>query len=150
MTKGVARKPSKLTRRNLGFLLAKASQYWNERLHALFSEEGYADVRPSFGAILVPLFEEDGLRLGELANRAKLSKQTMTTMVRLVEKSGYVKTRPDSEDARATRVYLTTRARDFRPCAERALAQLEGEARKALGSERYDAIETGLAHFAKL
>ena len=32
--------------------------------------------------MLVPLFEEDGLRIGELAERSHLAKQTMTTMVR--------------------------------------------------------------------
>src|SRR5712672_2349099 len=68
---------TELTRSNIGFLLAKASQHWNELLYAGFCEEGYPQVRPSFGAILVPLFEEDGLRLGELARRARLSKQTM-------------------------------------------------------------------------
>jgi hypothetical protein len=31
--------------------------------------------------LLMPLFEEDGLRQGELGRRARLSKQTMTTIV---------------------------------------------------------------------
>ena len=149
MTDGGTRKSSKLTRRNLGFLLAKASQRWNERLYAQFCEAGYADVRPSFGAILVPLFEEDGLRLGDLARRAKLSKQTMTTMVRLVEKAGFVTLKPDPQDARATRVYLTGRARKFRPIAESTLAALEQEARKMTSSEAFAAVEGWLAHFTE-
>jgi DNA-binding MarR family transcriptional regulator len=52
-------------------------------------------VRPSYGSILVPLFEEDGLRMGELARRAHLSKQTMTTMVRLLEREGLVHRKRD-------------------------------------------------------
>jgi hypothetical protein len=70
------------TRENLGFLLAKASQRWNELLYQRFAAAGYPDVRPSYGSVLVPLFEEDGLRMGELAARARLSKQTITTIVR--------------------------------------------------------------------
>ena len=70
---------------NLGFLLAKASQRWNEQLAERFAAHGFAEVRPSYGSLLLPLFEEDGLRMGEIAKRARLSKQTMTTLVRLGE-----------------------------------------------------------------
>ena len=77
-----------MDRDDLGFLLAKATQRWNELLQERFRAAGWGEVRPSYGSILVPLFEEDGLRMGELARRARLSKQTMTTMVRLLERDG--------------------------------------------------------------
>jgi DNA-binding MarR family transcriptional regulator len=113
------------TRENLGFLLAKAGQRWNELLYDRFVAAGYPDVRPSYGSILVPLFEEDGLRMGELAARARLSKQTMTTMVRLLERDGLVERRADPSDGRASLVFLSDRARDFRPVAEAALGELD-------------------------
>jgi DNA-binding MarR family transcriptional regulator len=139
---------SRLNRGNLGFLLAKAMQRWNELLYAGFSERGFPQVRPSFGSILIPLFEEDGLRIGELARRSRLSKQTMTTMVRLVEKSGLVKGRADAADARAVRVFLTPEARRFRPTAETVLAELEAAARRACGSRGLTTIRHWLAKFA--
>jgi len=117
-----------LNRNNLGFLLAKALQRWNERLYAGFREHGFPRVRPSYGSILIPLFEEDGLRIGELARRSRLSKQTMTTMVKLVEREGLVKRRADAADGRAMRVFLTQAAQEFRPAAEVVLAQLEVDA----------------------
>ena len=89
-----------LRRTNIGFLLAKASQRWNELLAEAFRASGHGDVRPSYGSVLVPLFEEDGLRMGELAARSHLAKQTMTTMVRVVEGAGFVERRPDPDDAR--------------------------------------------------
>ena len=55
------------TRENLGYLLAKASQRWNELLAEGFAAEGFKEVRPSYGSVLVPLFEEDDLRMGEIA-----------------------------------------------------------------------------------
>jgi DNA-binding MarR family transcriptional regulator len=113
------------TRENLGFLLAKASQRWNELLYERFVHAGFAEVRPSYGSLLLPLFEEDGLRMGELGRRARLSKQTVTTMVRLIERDGLVERRPDPADARATRIHLTARAKRFRPVAESVLAELE-------------------------
>lgn len=114
-----------LTRDNLGFLLAKAGQRWNELLYERFAAAGFAEVRPSYGSILIPLYEEDGLRLGEIARRARLSKQTMTTLVRLLERDGLVERRPDSSDGRASLVFLTPRAEVFRPVAEAALADLD-------------------------
>jgi DNA-binding MarR family transcriptional regulator len=113
------------TRENLGFLLAKASQRWNELLYERFVRAGFAEVRPSYGSLLLPLFEEDGLRMGELGRRARLSKQTVKTMVRLIERDGLVERRPDPADARATRIHLTARAKRFRPVAESVLAELE-------------------------
>ena len=41
--------------------------------------------------------------MNELASRARLAKQTMTTMVRLVEREGYVERRPDPDDGRVIR-----------------------------------------------
>ncbi len=105
-----------LTRDSLGFLLAKASQRWSD-LHARFAAAGFPEVRPAYGSLLIPLYEEDGLRQGELARRARLSKQTLTTMARALERAGLVERRPDPEDGRATRVYLTSRVHDFRPVA---------------------------------
>ena len=67
------------TRENLGYLLAKRRS-WNEVLQEGFAEAGYPEVRASYGSVLLPLLEEDGLRMGEIAHRARLSKQTMTTM----------------------------------------------------------------------
>jgi DNA-binding MarR family transcriptional regulator len=113
-------------RENLGYLLAKASQRWNELLYAEFVRAGYPEVRPAYGSVLLPLFEEDRLRMGELAARARLSKQTMTTLVRLMERNGLVRRERDPEDGRAYRVLLTPRARSFAAVAERVLARLDG------------------------
>jgi DNA-binding MarR family transcriptional regulator len=124
------------TRQNLGYLLAKASQHWNELLQEGFAGEGFPEVKASYGSVLIPLFEEDGLRMGEIARRARLSKQTMTTMVRLCERDGLVERRPDPDDRRATRVDLTARARRFRPAAERVLGGLEREVAALLGERR--------------
>lgn len=115
----------RLGRDNLGFLLAKASQRFNELLADGFRREGFPEVRPAYGSVLVPLLEEDGLRMGELAVRSRLAKQTMTTLVRLCERDGLVRRERDPEDGRATRVRLTERALAFRPAAEKVLAEID-------------------------
>jgi DNA-binding MarR family transcriptional regulator len=138
------------TRASLGFLLAKASQRWNEVLYAHFSERGYGEVRPAYGSILLPLFEEDGLRIGELGRRARLAKQTMTTMIRLMERDGLVIREPDPDDGRAIRVHLTARARRFRPVAEQVLAELDGLVIRALGAERMQQLANDLEEVSTL
>jgi DNA-binding MarR family transcriptional regulator len=130
--------------RNLGFLLAKASQHWNELLAAGFAARGFGEVRPSHGSVLLPLFEEDGLRMGQIAERARLSKQTMTTMVRLCERDGLVYRERDTDDARAFRIHLTERAKDFRPVAEELLRELDSKLLAALGERQRSALTRAL------
>ena len=133
-----------MDRDDLGFLLAKATHRWNELLQERFRGAGWGEVRPSYGSILVPLFEEDGLRIGELARRSRLSKQTMTTMVRLVERDGFVRRERDPADGRAFRVVLTAKARGFEPVAERTLEELGALAQQRLGERRLQSVKHGL------
>lgn len=121
-----------LTRDNLGFVLAKALQAWNAALYQGFCEAGYDDVRPSYGSVLVPLFEEDGLRMGVLAERASVSKQAMTALIRKMERAGLVYRQADPVDARASLIFLTERSRGFRPVAGRVLAGLDAAVREML------------------
>ena len=138
------------TRANLGFALAKASQRWNELLAANFAELGYPEVRPSYGSVLLPLFEQDGLRIGEIASRARLSKQTLTTLVRLVERDGLVTRTPDPGDGRAVRISLTPRARQFAVVAERVVERLERRVAEVLGRGRISELRAALAELMEL
>jgi DNA-binding MarR family transcriptional regulator len=141
---------SRATRADLGFLLAKASQRWNELLQEAFAREGFPEVRASYGSVLLPLFEEDGLRIGEIARRARLSKQTMTTLVRLTERDGLVERREDDRDRRATQVRLTAKGRRLIPVTERILTELDELAREALGARAQSQARAALEKLAEL
>src|SRR6187402_1136789 len=129
---------------NLGFLLAKASQRWNERLGEAFRQHDFAEVRPSYGSVLLPLFEQDGLRIGAIARRARLSKQTMTTLVRLCERDGLVTRARDTGDGRAFRIELTPRGRAFQAVAATVLEELDQHVLTELGTDQHDALITAL------
>ncbi len=111
---------------------------------------GYPGVRPSYGSVLVPLYEEDGLRIGEIARRARLSKQTMTTLVRLVERERLVKRGPDPSDGRASLVFLTARARAFRAVAESALGDLERAVGTVVPAARLAELKHSLRRLAEM
>lgn len=119
-------------------------QRWNELLTERFAAAGFEEIRPSYGSVLLPLFEEDGLRMGELARRARLSKQTMTELVRRMERDGLVERRHDPADGRASLIFLAARGRAFEPVAAAVLAELDRLVRGALGDERVDELKTSL------
>jgi DNA-binding MarR family transcriptional regulator len=129
---------------NVGFLLAKASQRLNELLAEQFAAQGYGDVRPSYGSVLVPLFEANGLRLGELAASSRLSKQSITGLVRRCEQAGLVVRERDPDDGRAYQVRLTERGAQFRSVAEVVLGEIDEELRRSLGTRNHEALKAAL------
>jgi DNA-binding MarR family transcriptional regulator len=129
---------------NLGFLLAKASQRFNERLVERLAEHGFPEVRASYGSVLMPLFEQDHLRVGEIAARARLSKQAMTRLVAQCEADGFVQRRRDDADGRAFRVDLTPRGVELRSAAQSVLSALDEEIIAGLGRRDVDALRTAL------
>jgi len=128
------------TTSNIGFLLAKASQRFNELLLERFAGRGFPEVRASYGSVLVPLFEHDGRRLGELATLSRLSKQAMTGLVKLCEQDGLVVRERDMDDGRAFRVFLSARGRRFQAVADEALRELDEELVRSLGTRKRDAL----------
>ena len=132
------------TTANTGFLLAKATQRWNELLLERFRAAGFPEVRASYGSVLLPLFEQDGQRMGEIGRRARLSKPSMTALVRQCESDGLVRRERDPADGRAFRVVLTARGRRFGEVAEEVLRELDGLVAARLGREEVDALARGL------
>ncbi len=129
---------------NVGFLLAKASQRFNELLTERFAARGFSEVRPSYGSVLVPLFDRDGRRLGDIAQAARLSKQAISGLVGDCERAGLVSRGRDPDDGRAFRISLTARGRKLRAAAEEELAGLDAQIVAALGSRKHDALTEAL------
>ena len=129
---------------DLGFLLAATSRRFNAQLVARFAEAGFPEIRASFGSVLMPLFQQDDLRVGDLAARSGLSKQSLTGLVRECETAGLVERRRDPGDGRAFRVCLTRRGRRFRTVAEGVLRDLDDEVVARLGRSDRDALIAAL------
>ncbi len=78
--------------------------------------------------VLAELLREDGLRSGELAFRLGVVAATATKMISRMEASGFIVRRPDPEDARCGRVFLTEKGRSL----ETPLGKLREENEKKL------------------
>ena len=125
-----------VTTANVGFLLAKASQRFNEVLVERLAARGAGEVRASYGSVLVPL--------GELAAAARLSKQAMTGLVKRCEADGLVERAPDPADGRAFNVRLTPRGRAVGEIAAQVLDEIDDELARSLGGRDRDALVRAL------
>jgi MarR family transcriptional regulator, organic hydroperoxide resistance regulator len=92
------------------FMLAKVC-----KAHRGYVGELLAEFRlhPGQEMVLIELFEEDGLRGGELAERLGVEPPTVTKMLRRLERCGLVERRPDPRDARSFRVHLSSEGRSL-------------------------------------
>jgi DNA-binding MarR family transcriptional regulator len=142
--------PARANTGNLGFLLAKASAAWNDALARAFADRGFGEVQPAYGSVLLPLFEEDGLRMGDLCERAMLPKQTMTTLIAQMERDGLVSRSDDPHDGRARRVELMPRAREFMPAAEEVLADLDARVAEQLSQTTATTVSRALRRLIDL
>jgi DNA-binding MarR family transcriptional regulator len=69
------------------------------------------DVFPGQPPLLFELSRNDGLRQSELAERMRIKPATVTVMLNRMVKNGHVERRPDPNDHRVSRVYLTDKGR---------------------------------------
>ena len=75
--------------------------------------------------VLVELWEQDGLRGGELAERLGVEPPTVTKMLRRLEACGLLERRRDPSDARSFRVYLTQKGRELEGPVTRCWEEVE-------------------------
>jgi len=68
--------------------------------------ERYPDVTPALSRVMT-LLDRDGTRVGDLAERAQLTKQSLSELVVSLENIGLVERRPDPTDGRAKLVVPT-------------------------------------------
>lgn len=137
-------------RTDLGYLLARASQRWDALLAERCRAHGFPEVRPAFGSILLPLFQEDGQRMGDLADRARISKQSMTTLVRDAAAAGLVSREVDPRDGRSFRVWLTPRAEEFRRVALQILDEMEERLLELIDPRSVEMLTHSLAQIKEL
>ena len=107
---------------------------------SVVSGADFDDLRPSHGNVMEQLELEDGLRLIDLAARAGITAQSMGELVDDLEVKGYLERRPDPDDRRAKRIYLTERGRKNTRVAKQATADVENSLAGLLGQQRYQQL----------
>jgi DNA-binding MarR family transcriptional regulator len=77
--------------------------------------------------ILLQLWIEEGIPQSQLAASMEVEPPTATKMLQRMERAGLIERRPDPEDARVSRVYLTERSRALEQPVLDVWKQLEAQ-----------------------
>lgn len=83
--------------------------------------------------------------MGDLADRARITKQSMTTLVRDTVAAGLVTREIDPGDGRSRRVWLTSRAEEFRPVALLILDEMRERLLQELDLPSVETLSRSLA-----
>jgi DNA-binding MarR family transcriptional regulator len=86
-----------------------------------------------------------GMRITALAERAGMSRQAITHLIRELEANGYLERRPDRSDGRATLVHLTARGEAAVRAIRASVRRLEREWERELGHSRFAQFQETLA-----
>ena len=116
---------------------------------ARLAERGYDDF-PFASASLLWLLDEGGTRSTILAQRAGVTKQAMSQLVRLMERQGYLEQVADPTDTRAKRVRMTRRGEAVKTACVEVRDQLNRKLAKTLGTTQAAQLEANLDAAAAL
>ncbi len=122
---------------NTSYTLAKTCKAHRVAVGGLLAE---VSLHPGQEMVLVELWQDDGLRGGELATRLAVEPPTITKMLRRLETCGLVERRPDPEDARSFRVHLTNEGRELEKPVHRIWEAAETKVLAGLSSDERDTL----------
>lgn len=123
-----------LRRTNLGRLLIRAFDHFEDRIVAGIRERGFEEFRASDTGVLRSV-DLEGTRVSEIARRARVTPQAVSQAVAGLEERGLVKTAPDPDDGRARLVRFTERGRELILAGQETTEELYREWEEIVGQE---------------
>jgi DNA-binding MarR family transcriptional regulator len=124
-------------------LLNAAFDEFADELTQRVAEAGYQDIRISHGCVFGNI-DPDGSRLTELAERARMTKQSVGEVTSDLEQRGYVERVPDPTDGRAKIIRLTERGREAQAIGRGLIDELERAWGERFGADRVAALREAL------
>ena len=133
------------TRPLIGLLLRLLSQHYSQDIHAALQEAGFGDIRPTHANVF-PFVPPDGITVSELAELARVRKQTMAQAVDQLERMGYVERRANPRDRRSRLVFLTERGAAVKPVTHATATRVEERWAELSSPEELEALRASLLH----
>lgn len=124
-------------------LLDVAFDDFTAELNRRIAETGYSDLRATHGCVFGNI-DPDGSRLTDLAERARMTKQSVGEVTSDLEARGYVERVPDPGDGRAKIIRLTERGRAAQALGRQIIDEIEHEWAERFGTERVAALRDAL------
>jgi DNA-binding MarR family transcriptional regulator len=125
---------------HIGWTIWQAAQAWRTEFTAAMVASGHGWFGQARGNLMVHI-GPSGLRQGDLALRARLTKQAVQQFVDELVSDGILMRVPDHEDARAKRLMLTKAGLAAMRDADRIKAEIESRWRDRLGSADFDRLD---------
>lgn len=125
-------------RKGTGHLLAPTCKLLRSRVHTRLEEVGLCRGQQF---VLFVLWENEGLTHSELAEKILVRPATTTNLLKRTEKAGLVERRPDPDDQRVSRVYLTDAARSMHDAVETTWQQIDEQIFAGFSSEEWALFE---------
>lgn len=113
------------------------------RVMAALAASGIEDLTIAQSRLMQRL-DSESMRLTDLAEQARVTKQTAGALVDQLESAGYATREPDPSDARARLVTLSDKGADVCRMAAAEVARVEKRWRKHLGDRAFDDLRTAL------
>src|SRR3954466_6303104 len=120
---------------NLGILLFVAHRHLEHRAHQAVSAAGITDITLAQARIAARIGPR-GTRVCDLAEQARVTKQSAGFLVNQLEAAGYVERVPDPAARRARLVRLTARAQEVVKTANAEVERVLAEWSDHVGTER--------------
>jgi MarR family transcriptional regulator, temperature-dependent positive regulator of motility len=115
-------------------LLGESFRVLDRQLHEGMVAAGFGDVRPAHYAVF-RFLKPGGSRVAELAEEARMTKQSMGELVAYLERRGYVERLPDPRDGRARIVVWTEAGLRWAEAAAERLGEIEDALAERLGGQ---------------
>lgn len=127
----------------IGGLLRMVWQLHRDRMYERLVAAGYPDVtRAQFALLRFP--GVDGMRPGEAAELAGLSKQSVNDLLGELERIGYLERQPHPDDGRGRVVRLTPRGKRLQRTTHEISRELEADWAARIGPERIASLKQTL------
>ena len=130
-------------RRELGILLFVANRSLEQRAFDAAVAAGFDDITRAQARVMSRVGPA-GTRVTDLAEQARVTKQTAAFLVEQLEAAGYVERVPDPTDGRARLVRLTPRARRVARVADAEVERVLAEWSDHVGEERLQQLHETL------
>jgi DNA-binding MarR family transcriptional regulator len=127
----------------IGLLLRLLYQHYAQDIDAALREAGFGDIRPPHANVF-PFVTSEGITVSELAELARVRKQTMAEAVDQLERMGYVERRPNPHDRRSRLVFLTERGASVRPVTHATAARVEERWAELTSPEELETLRASL------
>jgi DNA-binding MarR family transcriptional regulator len=134
---------------NTGLLCYIASRAMETRVYEALAAAGFDDFTLAQGRVAARI-GPNGTRLTDLAEQARITKQSAGFLVNQLERAGYVRRVPDPADARARLVQIAPRGEAMIAVARTVEAEVEAEWTRHLGKRAASQLRSALTRLREI